>query len=287
MEYDGIRLFTGKSGLTLNQVLPTGRDIAVMPMLGPLAFLARFSEGIFARLDGVQRTDEVFALILEDAGYGGPTDIEEGRTELLSTRINRSNLLGSGRMRTQVLGALRTIVQAEVGRGYDNRLGRVVFENRTHRTDYWATNPPILQLDHTNSQIERASIASVDDSIVNIISGTGDSYVTLGVQDIDFTIALPFTFDVLPGGRTMLLNVDTSGNTEFVQSWTDLVRGTDYTYTLNPDATRFIERGSLTLGILHSQPVADYTELYPYTSTRGTVRYKCTGAPDCTATAQH
>ena len=38
-----MRLFTGKTGLTLNQVLPTGRDIAVMPMLGPLAFLARFS----------------------------------------------------------------------------------------------------------------------------------------------------------------------------------------------------------------------------------------------------
>ena len=57
----GQRLFTGKSGLTLNQVLPSG-DIAVMPMFGPLAFLARFAEGIFARLDGVQRTDEVFEL---------------------------------------------------------------------------------------------------------------------------------------------------------------------------------------------------------------------------------
>ena len=71
VEYDGKRLFTGKTGLTLNQVLPTGRDIAVMPMLGPLAFLARFSEGIFARLDGVQRTDQVFVLALEDAGYDG------------------------------------------------------------------------------------------------------------------------------------------------------------------------------------------------------------------------
>ena len=91
-----MRLFTGKTGLTLNQVLPTGRDLAVMPMLGPLAFLSKFSEGIFARLNGVQRTDEVFALILQDAGYEGPTDIEAGRTELSSLRLNRSNLLGSG-----------------------------------------------------------------------------------------------------------------------------------------------------------------------------------------------
>ena len=72
VEYDGMRLFTGKTGLTLNQVLPTGRDIAVMPMLGPLAFLARFSEGIFARLDGVQRTDEVFAADTGGCGLRWP-----------------------------------------------------------------------------------------------------------------------------------------------------------------------------------------------------------------------
>ena len=286
VEYDGMRLFTGKTGLTLNQVLPTGRDIAVMPMLGPLAFLARFSEGIFARLDGVQRTDEVFALILEDAGYGGPTAIDTGRTELLASRLNRSNLLGSGRMRTQVLGALRTIVQAEVGRGYDNQLGQVVFENRTHRSDYYATRPSILRLDHTNSQIERASIASVDDSIVNLISGTGDSYVTLGVQDIDFTIALPFTFDVLPGGRTMLLNVDTSGSVEFIQSWTDLARGTDYTYTLT-DRDPIIERGAVSLGIYIPNDSPNAQSFTLTQGTRGAVRHKCTGTPDCPPAGQH
>ena len=266
VEYDGIRLFTGKSGTMLNQVLLTG-DTAVMPMLGPLGFLARFAEGIFARLDGVQRTDEVFALVLEDAGYDGPTFIDRGRTRLLSSRLNRSNLLGSGRMRTQVLGALRTIVQAEVGRGYDNRLGQVVFENRTHRSTHWASNPAVLRLDHTNSVIERASIPSVDDSIVNIISGTGDSYVTLGVQDIDFTIALPFTFDVLPGGRTILLNVDSSGSTEFIQSWEDLARGTDYTYTLDPDDP-IIARGALTLGIYIPNP-SPTTQTFKLIQVRG------------------
>ena len=123
-----------------------------------------------------------------------------------------------------------------------------MFENRTHRADLYATKPTILRLDHTNSVIERAAIGDVADSIINIISGTGDSYVTLGVQDIGFTIALPFTFDVLPGGRTMLLNVDTSGSVEFVQSWTDLARGTDYTYTL-VDRDPIIERGATSLGI--------------------------------------
>ena len=256
IDYNGIRLFTGKTGLTLNQVLPSGRDIAIMPMLGPLAFLARFSEGIFARLDGVQRTDQVYALVLEDGGYDGPTDIEVGRTSLSSARLNRSNLVGSGRMRVQVLGALQTIVQAEVGRGFDNRQGRVVFQNRNHRSDYWATAPSILRLDHTNSQIERASIESIDDSIVNIISGTGDSYNSLGIQDVDFVgTSFPITYNIETGGRTILLNVDTSGNTELVQSWEELLSPVDYTYTL--DLQPIIARGAVTIGIhvLNPSPV--------------------------------
>ena len=92
--YDGTRLFAGRSAYILNQVLPNGQDVAVMPLLGPLAFLAKFSEGIFARLDGIQRTDEIFALILADAGFTGPTMIETGRTQLSAVRVNRSSLLG-------------------------------------------------------------------------------------------------------------------------------------------------------------------------------------------------
>ena len=253
VEYGGERLFTGKAGLTLNQVLPDGRDIAVMPMLGPLAFLSRFSEGIFARLNGIQSTSDVFSLVLQDAGYTGPTSIETGRTELSSLRLNRSSLLGSGRRRVQVLSALRTIVQAEVGRAFDDRQGRVVFENRTHRSGRWASRPSQLRLDDTNSQIERASISAIDDSIVNLISGTGDAYNSLGVQDVDFVdTTLPMTYFIPTGGRIIILSADTSGATEFVQSWEDLLSPVDYTYTLGlqPD----IERGDSTIGIYIPNP---------------------------------
>ena len=224
-----------------------------MPMLGPLAFLSKFSEGIFARLDGVQRTHRVFDLILQDAGYLGPTDIGGGVTDLSSLRLNRSNLLGSGRMRTAVLGALRTIVQAEVGRGFDDRMGTVVFQGRTHRSDYWATNPSVLRLDHTNSQIERASIESIDDAIVNIISGTGDAYNSQGVQDVEFEdTVFPITYDVPTGGRTILLDVDISGNAKFVQSWEDLLSPVDYSYTLGVEP--ILERGATTIGIFIPNP---------------------------------
>ena len=253
VSYDGVTLFTGKAGLMLNQVLRNGRDTAVMPLLGPLAFLARFSEGIFARLNGVQSTSDVFSIVLQDAGYDGPTSIETGRTELSSIRLNKSSLLGSGRRRVQVLGALRTIVQAEVGRAFDDRKGRVVFENRTHRSGRWASRPGQLRLDASNSLIERASIASIDDQIVNLISGTGDSYNSLGIQDVDFVdTTLPMTYFIPTGGRIIILSVDTSGSTEFVQSWEDLLSPVDYTYTLNlqPD----IERGDSTIGIYIPNP---------------------------------
>ena len=254
VSYDGVTLFTGRAGLMLNQVLRNGRDTAVMPLLGPLAFLARFSEGIFARLDGVQtHRAKSSRIVLEDAGYDGPTSIETGRTELSSIRLNKSSLLGSGRRRVQVLGALRTIVQAEVGRAFDDRKGRVVFENRTHRSGRWASRPGQLRLDASNSVIERASIASIDDQIVNLISGTGDSYNSLGVQDVDFVdTTLPMTYFIPTGGRIIILSVDTSGSTEFVQSWEDLLSPVDYTYTLGlqPD----IERGDSTIGVYIPNP---------------------------------
>ena len=255
IDYDGVQaLHRPKAGLTLNQVLPTGRDIAVMPLLGPLAFLARFSEGVFARLNGVQRTDQVFSLVLEDGGYSGPTDIEEGRTELSSLRLNRSNLLGSGRQRTQVLGALRTDSSGRGRQGIRrSAMARWCFKNRRHRSDYWASNPTILRLDHTNSVMERASIESIDDAIVNIISGTGDSYNSLGVQDVDFTDqSFPTTYVVPTGGRTILLDVDVSGNTKFVQSWENLLSPVDYTYTL--DLVPTLVRGSTTVGIFVENP---------------------------------
>ena len=266
IDYDGIRLFWGRAGLTLNQVLPDGRDIAVMPLLGPLAFLSRFSEGIFARLDGIQRTDEVFSRILADAGHTGPTSIQVGRTMLSAVRVNRSSLLGSGRQRTAVLSALRTVVQAEVGRAYDDRFGRVVFENRTHRSSFWA-NATALLLDHSNTLIERASIGNVDDSIVNIVSGTGDAYNSLGLQDIGFTQSLPMTVTVQPGGRIILLDVDTSGNVEFIQSWEPLERGGDFTYTLG-DVDPFLEFGAATLGV-HIPNPSPVNQTFTLTKVRG------------------
>ena len=113
----------------------------------------------------------------------------------------------------------------------------MVFENRTHRSGRWASRPGQLRLDASNSLIERASIASIDDQIVNLISGTGDSYNSLGIQDVDFVdTTLPMTYFIPTGGRIIILSVDTSGSTEFVQSWEDLLSPVDYTYTLEPSA---------------------------------------------------
>ena len=57
IEHSGTRLFTGHSAFILNQApRSAANDTASMPLLGPLAFLDRFSSKLFAELDGDQRT---------------------------------------------------------------------------------------------------------------------------------------------------------------------------------------------------------------------------------------
>ena len=144
-----------------------------------------------------------------------------------------------------------------------------MFENRTHRTPTdWASKPSILQLDHTNSQIERASIASVDDSIVNLISGTGDSYVTLGCPGhrlhhrpaLHVRRAARRANDAAERGHFR-------EHVEFVQSWTDLVRGTDYTYTL-ADEVPILQRDPLSPSIFIPNP-SPSTQTFVLTQIRG------------------
>ena len=64
--------------------------------------------------------------------------------------------------------------------------------------------------------------------------------------------------------------MDTSGGVEFVQSWDEPVRGTDYTYTFTEaDLDVVLERGALTLGIQHSQPVSHSADVHLSASIRG------------------
>ena len=187
----------------------------------------------------------------------------------------------------QVLSALRTIVQAEVGRAIRRQAWAALYSRTAHiGADAWAARPGLLRLNASNSQIERASIASIDDSIVNLISGTGDSYNSLGVQDVDFVdTTLPMTYFIPTAGRIIILSVDTSGDTEFVQSWEDLLSPVDYTYTLalQPD----IERGDSTIGIFIPNPSPVPSDLHPQPGTRGAFRDSHPRAHLCPQAGQH
>ena len=233
IEHQGSRLFTGKSAFIVNELGPSSaNDSADMPLLGPLAYLNRFSTSLFATLDGDLNTSAVWDLVLDAAGYTGGRLKQSGLTTLSAIRINQASLLGSAEERIDFLAALRTIIQAEVGRGYDNRHGHVVFRNRQGRSNFWATTTSFT-LDHSNARIEQAEIGNVLETIVNQVSAPFDEFTGQGQQAITFLgISLPTTYSIPSGGTTLRLFVDISGFTAFIKDWAELTRGVDYTYTL-------------------------------------------------------
>ena len=186
-----------------------------MPMLGPLAFLARFSEGIFARLDGVQLTERrVPPDPTKMRAMTAPRILIRAGQELLSSRLNRSNLLGSW---TNAHAGTRGAPNHRAGRGgpraTTTSMGRR-WCSRTGRTgaDRWASaSPPSCSLDHTNSQIERA--INRERRRLNRQPDLGNRRQLRhprACKNIDFTISLPAMFDIpYPAGGRLLLNVDT------------------------------------------------------------------------------
>ena len=240
INHGNARLFTGHSAFILNEV-PTSQalDTASMPILGPFAFLDRFSSRLFSTLDGDKRTDEVWELVLDAAGFNGTKVSDSGRTILSAIRVNQASLLGSAVERIDFLQALRTVVQAEVGRGYDDRRGRAIFRNREGRTNSWANTATLrtYTLDHSNVRIEAAEVPNLIHSIINTIEAPFDAFEGQGLAAISFRdITLPKTYTIPSGGTTIVLHVDDTGFTNHVRDWSSLVRGADYTYTLTDES---------------------------------------------------
>ena len=162
-------------------------------------------------------------------------------------------MLGSATQRIDFLQALRTVVQAEVGRGYDDRLGRAVFHNREARSAFWASTTAFI-LDSANARIESAEIPNVIDSIINVIEAPFDEFEGQGTQEIAFRhITFPQTYTIPSGGTTIVLFVDISSFTNHVRDWVELESGVDYTYSL-PSIAPILERSPLATCHNHPQP---------------------------------
>ena len=253
---DDTLLCKGRSSGVLN-ALPNSRQFtASMPFVGSLGYLSQFGERVFARLDGLQAASAVWDLVLDDIGYTGPRRTQSAATNLSAGRVNRSALLGTNRQRAALLDAARTLAQAEVGRIYDDlRSGEIVFENRRQRAQLWATTNRYF-ITPGNGSIQQAQVGSVLESIINIVSSTGDSYQSQGLQNLDFLPAVPSntTFAIEPDAtrngqpKELVFNADASDGIEFIQSWTFPVRGTHYTYTVAaPDGDVIIDRSALSV----------------------------------------
>ena len=248
----------GRSTGVLNSIPLDGNDIATIPFLGELGFLSQWGNNIFARLEGNLSTSAAWDLALTDAGYTGNRTTEDGATILNAIRVNRSALLGSNRRRVGLMDVARVLAQTEIGRIYDTQGGHIVFENRYHRSSFWASGP-VARIDSNNAHINFAQTGSVLDGIINVVTSQGDSYVSKGLQQITFTPPLVSgtTYTIPPGGRTLVFTVDTSpdANVAFVQSWVPIVSGTNYTYDSVLGVPVF-ERGATEVSIRFPNPTA-------------------------------
>ena len=97
IDYNTTRLFTGRSAFILNEVPASpALDTASMPLLGPFAYLDRFSSSLFSTLDGDKRSSEVWELVLDAAGFNGTKVSDTGRTILSAIRVNQASLAWLG-----------------------------------------------------------------------------------------------------------------------------------------------------------------------------------------------
>ena len=137
MIVDGVRgrVFAGFSSSIAPQFNRFGRHIALAPSFGALGLVEGYHDKIYTRLQGNLFGGEIVGNILQDAGYTGESELSVGDQEMSSARIYRAGLLGGSRQRATTTTALKAVAEAEIGRIYDNRLRRIIFEGRHVRRD--------------------------------------------------------------------------------------------------------------------------------------------------------
>ena len=148
IDVDGVRVFTGWSDGMLGQVPLTQDYLTTVPLLGALGYISEYHDQLFTALRGDQLTGAAIGNILDAVGWPTGSDyrlIYPGLTELHAIRVNQVGILGgANRQRVPFLDAVKVICQAEVGRCYDDRLGRVVFESRVQRSGFQGRTPFVV-----------------------------------------------------------------------------------------------------------------------------------------------
>lgn len=250
-----VRSFTGWTDFLHSTNPVTEQNTATWPLLGPLARVSEYHQRLFIRLDADLLSGAVIEKMLDDVGWTGGRTVAPGLTRLRAYRLNVSNALGStaGR-RVNLTDAAKVICQAEVGRMYDNRLGHIVFEDRSSRSYIQAHTVHAIDAG-TGWKMQTLRQGSVRDSIINVISASTDSYTNRGIGNVALAnVSLPYpspAITIAPGDTWIFtFEVDTTGTTQFVQSWEDVV----HTFPATAEVT--VEYRSVTCRVTVRNPTS-------------------------------
>ena len=230
LQWNGRTAFSGYSDGARLSLTRTGESIITIPLLSELGRLAKYGEGLLARISGNSTVDGIIGQVLDAAGWEGGRELQNSSLVLRGTRVNTSGAISAGRRRVELMDALQMLAATDGGYLFDREDGTIVYVSGDIRRRGGAQTVRLSKND-----IQSLETGPMDAHVVNQIGAEVDSYRTQGQQAIDFVEMLPIRIRVPAGGSiTRVLTVDPNfsafGNdaSAFIQTWAPLRIGTHY-----------------------------------------------------------
>ena len=239
VEYGGERLFTGWS----NGMVQTDQDenhLSVLNLLGPVSRIQGYHRKLFLDLAGEHTIDSVIGAALDNVEFpraivGSWPDIGSRKIATSTTRVHahgleQSGITFNGREQVEILQAIQSLVQLELGRAYDDEYGNIVFVPRDR---VWSQNIDRFDTVSTAHDFRRRKIEPASRGVVNIIETRQSAFSEGGSGDVPVVPNLPAVMTVPAGGiAEITFRIDTS-EWDYV-SWDIPVAGTNYTCPIAP-----------------------------------------------------
>ena len=253
--YRGETAFTGWTSGTEEAINTAGEDVANMRLYGSLQRLEDYGQGLFARLSGVQTTDQVFRTVMQAAEerYQLQIDSPSG-IRVYGSRINREGALGSGRRLASFQDALRMLALVEGGRIYDDSDGTIHFEGFAHRLGRSGRIKNI-----TVDDVNNVTTHALDDYVINVLESESGVLRSQGFKPLEFTKELPDTV-IVPGQSTFGIVYEIADDDiVLIENWEPLVRGDNYDYGIQ-GVTPDVEFTDTSITIIVNNPTNSEVE---------------------------
>lgn len=221
-------LFRGWTRGVVTTITDADVYVTALPIYSAQIRLSEIQEGFFLRVSGRQTPSTVFQLALQNLEWSGGSLVQESTLPLISNYLSGQPALGSGRTLASFQALCRLLAVLEGSRIYDDRQGRMVFENFSSRQVVEGHRVHRISVDDPFA----VTTLDPDQLVVNAILGESDNAVSAGVQDLEFTASLPQRFTIPPNTLDWGLVLEIKDpDILFIESWSPLVDGTHFTWT--------------------------------------------------------